>query len=80
MRSRAIKSVRTVVTELLLLLVGKLEPFADVEYHRYTSPALLADGKAAALEINQLNEDCRFGIIETNQRELLCSLIILSLK
>jgi len=39
---------------------------------------ILATVKATVLELNQLNDDCRFRIIETDQRELLCSLIILA--
>jgi hypothetical protein len=39
---------------------------------------ILAAVKTTVLELNQLNEDCRFTIIETDQRELLCALIILA--
>jgi hypothetical protein len=39
---------------------------------------ILATVKATVLELNQLNDDCDGGIIETDQREILCSLIILA--
>jgi len=39
---------------------------------------ILATVKATVLKLNQLNDDCESSIIETDQRELLCSLIILA--
>ncbi len=37
---------------------------------------ILAAVKAASLELNRLNEDCNYRLIETDQREQLCMLII----
>ncbi|KAB8172515.1 hypothetical protein FKV24_014610 [Lysobacter maris] len=44
--------------------------------HANDSDAVMAAVKEAVLAFNALNESCDHGLIETDQRELICELII----
>jgi hypothetical protein len=63
------------VNKCAQILMGYLATVFEPSAHGSTKE-IMAAVKKAVLELNDLNEECEYGLIETDQREGICELII----